>query len=727
MSSRHSNHSPRLDHGYPGQDRSAQLATQQNIGNEPTFLRAPLIDGRSEISPPSSPVSSLSEHDHHISGPASSENRSLPSSAEPDEKELQHPPLNQPAWWSRLIADSWILEIISGFVSFASIASIVGVLGAYNQKPVPPLIHGITLNAVISFLATISRSAIMLCVGTVLSQGKWLWFKKKQRSLIDLQTIEDASRGPLGSVVMLFLLRGGAVASIAAIVTVATLGFDPFVQQLLTTEHRVVSVPASGIAINSTTSMTVDIYAAMDYPETIAQLTAAMFADVQQEDQPKSVIAASSPVGVAAVKRRSETTTQTLASLPRADCPSGNCVWQPYYALDICSQCRTTTDELTIKNLSPNSSDLSAMISAAQRGQVSASDLLRSNFTWEIIPKFGRKWQVTSNLSSYISSNDLSGSPAGLSISGTIVRKLVWPLNFASSDGILLDTTGWTEQPFAGIDQPVAALGFAEFDFSDDGLLVLNQSLECAVTYCVHEYNRSVVQGNLVSNVLSTHYGKVTGDPNALAADLTWSANVNGTTFQADPFLMYGTGIGALTGYMLGNSTRNYRGSCLAENNWACSASPTSNDGEYSALKPEAWQGLGLSQNFTAVLENINTVVSGIVQQYGNVTVPGANAVNTEFVVVRWAWIALPAAVVLLGLIDQRSLANRLAAASSQNDDNSSGKDLSREDKAAQEDATLPAKLHGNEPSRGAKIDKEIADEEAEIIAKKDAKKEAKK
>ncbi len=34
--------------------------------------------------------------------------------------------------------------------------------------------------------------------------------------------------------------------------------------------------------------------------------------------------------------------------------------------------------------------------------------------------------------------------------------------------------------------------------------------------------------------------------------------------------------------------------------------------------------------------------------------------------------------------------------------------------------------MHGNEPSKGAKIDKEIVDEEAELIAKMDAKKEAK-
>ena len=48
---------------------------------------------------------------------------------------------------------------------------------------------------------------------------------------------------------------------------------------------------------------------------------------------------------------------------------------------------------------------------------------------------------------------------------------------------------------------------------------------------------------------------------------------------------------------------------------------------------------------------------------------------------------------------------------------------MSEEDKLAQQDPTAPAKMHGNEPSKGAKIDKEIEDEEAAIIAKMDAKK----
>ena len=52
-----------------------------------------------------------------------------------------------------------------------------------------------------------------------------------------------------------------------------------------------------------------------------------------------------------------------------------------------------------------------------------------------------------------------------------------------------------------------------------------------------------------------------------------------------------------------------------------------------------------------------------------------------------------------------------------------SGKVKSAETKAGESDPTAPARMHGNEPSRGAKIDKKIADDEEEIIRKMDEKK----
>ncbi|EHK47433.1 uncharacterized protein TrAtP1_012457 [Trichoderma atroviride] len=63
---------------------------------------------------------------------------------------------------------------------------------------------------------------------------------------------------------------------------------------------------------------------------------------------------------------------------------------------------------------------------------------------------------------------------------------------------------------------------------------------------------------------------------------------------------------------------------------------------------------------------------------------------------------------------DQRSIANRLAAEEQKSEP---GDD--RETAALKEDPTLPAKMHGNEPSRGAKVDAEIAAEEEEYLQRK--------
>ncbi|CAG9951084.1 unnamed protein product [Clonostachys rosea f. rosea IK726] len=63
---------------------------------------------------------------------------------------------------------------------------------------------------------------------------------------------------------------------------------------------------------------------------------------------------------------------------------------------------------------------------------------------------------------------------------------------------------------------------------------------------------------------------------------------------------------------------------------------------------------------------------------------------------------------------DERSIANRLAAAERQGEQE---EDL--ETKLLKKDPTLPATLHGNEPSKGAKIDAELQAEEQELLKKK--------
>ncbi|KAH6956967.1 hypothetical protein HG530_002495 [Fusarium avenaceum] len=63
---------------------------------------------------------------------------------------------------------------------------------------------------------------------------------------------------------------------------------------------------------------------------------------------------------------------------------------------------------------------------------------------------------------------------------------------------------------------------------------------------------------------------------------------------------------------------------------------------------------------------------------------------------------------------DERSIANRLAAAEKETE---SGDNL--ETAQIKEDPTLPARSHGNEPSKGAKIDAQLQKEEQEELERK--------
>lgn len=56
------------------------------------------------------------------------------------------------------------------------------------------------------------------------------------------------------------------------------------------------------------------------------------------------------------------------------------------------------------------------------------------------------------------------------------------------------------------------------------------------------------------------------------------------------------------------------------------------------------------------------------------------------------------------------------------NDTQRKGEDKDDKETAMlKQDPTLPARSHGNEPSKGAKIDAEIAEEEQEMLKKKGA------
>jgi hypothetical protein len=119
----------------------------------------------------------------------------------------------------------WILEATSFFVSVAALGGIVGLLLAYNHQPLPQWsssgivsirhrpIHdysfSVTLNSILSLVATVYKIALGIPVAASLGQLKWVWFSQGH-NLADFQMF-DSAKGVIGSLTLLWNLRGRLV------------------------------------------------------------------------------------------------------------------------------------------------------------------------------------------------------------------------------------------------------------------------------------------------------------------------------------------------------------------------------------------------------------------------------------------------------------------------------------------------------------------------------------
>jgi Protein of unknown function (DUF3176) len=102
------------------------------------------------------------------------------------------------------VTDSWRLEVASLCLALASMGTLIAVLVAYQNKAVPSWRWGLTLNSLLSILSQIITLSTTSILASALSQQKWLWFRNSTRSLKDFSLFDDASKGPWGSLVLLF-------------------------------------------------------------------------------------------------------------------------------------------------------------------------------------------------------------------------------------------------------------------------------------------------------------------------------------------------------------------------------------------------------------------------------------------------------------------------------------------------------------------------------------------
>ncbi|RAH42521.1 DUF3176 domain-containing protein [Aspergillus brunneoviolaceus CBS 621.78] len=219
--------------------------------------------------------------------------------------------------------DDWILEAVALVVSAGTIVAIAAILSHFDGQQQPDWPR-VSLNSVISWLSTIASAGLMFALTNSPGQLKWVWFARQKKRLSDLKPFDSASRGGLiGSLELLWLLKGRHFAVLGSLTAILAIGFDPFVQNLLHYVSSAIESPSQVSLLGATSLYNVAgpiIGADFHYVNPIlkANVYSALF-------------------------NLDPTAPWTT---PQYTCPTGNCTWDPISTLAMRALCSDVTPHI---------------------------------------------------------------------------------------------------------------------------------------------------------------------------------------------------------------------------------------------------------------------------------------------------------------------------------------------------------------------------------------------
>ncbi|KAI0966707.1 hypothetical protein F4678DRAFT_271884 [Xylaria arbuscula] len=267
----------------------------------------------------------------------------------------------------------WKFQLLAASTSLIGFSLLVLLLLTFSGRPLSawPL-QIISINGCIAGLTTLIKGSLLILIVDSISQSKWTWFSA-ERSLGDLEFIDDASRGPWGSLVWLFKhpFRPGLVHFSAILIILAT-GLEVVSQQLITIESRnaVDGNQKAHIPWASSTSPRVDPYA------WLSAFEEGIFSD----------------------------TINDLA----VTCPSSNCTWDTVPSVGVCAECVDTTHLLpetwiSCSDIFCNYSLVATNDSASEEEAELAGFVMtngpRPNSTWEDLAHLSNPDDIRFNIS----------------------------------------------------------------------------------------------------------------------------------------------------------------------------------------------------------------------------------------------------------------------------------------------------------------------------------------
>lgn len=144
---------------------------------------------------------------------------------------LKHERRRSRVWWY-----IWWQSILAALLAVAAVVASFVTLYPYQGNPLPDWPFYITIGALLSTYSVVLRTAVGFVLGEGLAQLKWRWYHQEQ-PLYDLSLHDEASRGPLGAVLLLWRLRSSPLIGgwqwLGCVLIPVTLLVGPFTQQIL--------------------------------------------------------------------------------------------------------------------------------------------------------------------------------------------------------------------------------------------------------------------------------------------------------------------------------------------------------------------------------------------------------------------------------------------------------------------------------------------------------------
>ncbi|KAF5527472.1 hypothetical protein CGCA056_v000613 [Colletotrichum aenigma] len=239
----------------------------------------------------------------------------------------------------------WALEIGAIIISISSLVAILVLLPISENRPLASWPLPVSLNAIISVLGATSRASLAFAISACISQGKWNWFRQRNDNIMVFDRFEEASRGPWGSLRLLWWTKLRHWKAVGAHSAVVLVGFEPFLQAVITFSGEEVEFVGSENSTSIGKTVTLDSGTFTEISES------PVF--VEPLPEPWGQFGGAPfrwgyDFGALAAVWEGFSDINTAENLkPEFRCSTGNCTWPSYASIATCSSCRDVSSHIT--------------------------------------------------------------------------------------------------------------------------------------------------------------------------------------------------------------------------------------------------------------------------------------------------------------------------------------------------------------------------------------------